>query len=316
MSSILTAPPFAYDKSKNLLLKAVLPFLIIVHHVLIALPSNGLQFIEQYGGHIAMFAFFGMSGFGLVHCYLNKEGYLNGFLKKSLFKLFVPYFSALILFCIYRFTQGTTPIEYFCNTNPLDLVSCSWFIFVLASFYVVFHFVFKYLKTSDTTKVLCICAFVLLYIIALTLRGSTPHHYNRCLSFCIGMFIALYDNKIRSLLIQWQAIVIMLLLASGLVVTFVVSSCSSIFLLSAIVTCLLFILLYSTPSFKAAGIIKFFSSICIEMYVVQGIAIDFVILNLQINSFYAAIPLVLLIDILLAYIVHRIDRWVLRKITV
>ena len=52
------------------------------------------------------------------------------------------------------------------------------------------------------------------------------------------------------------------------------------------------------------------------MYVVQGIAIDFVILNLQINSFYAAIPLVLLIDILLAYIVHRIDRWVLRKITV
>ena len=58
MSSILTAPLFAYDKSKNLLLKAVLPFLIIVHHVLIALPSNGLQFIEQYGGHIAMFAFF------------------------------------------------------------------------------------------------------------------------------------------------------------------------------------------------------------------------------------------------------------------
>lgn len=41
MSSILTAPLFAYDKSKNLLLKAVLPFLIIVHHVLIALPSNG-----------------------------------------------------------------------------------------------------------------------------------------------------------------------------------------------------------------------------------------------------------------------------------
>ena len=54
MSSILTAPLFAYDKSKNLLLKAVLPFLIIVHHVLIALPSNGLQFIEQCVRHIVL----------------------------------------------------------------------------------------------------------------------------------------------------------------------------------------------------------------------------------------------------------------------
>lgn len=98
MSSILTAPLFAYDKSKNLLLKATLPFLIIVHHALNYLPTNELHFIELYGGHIAMFAFFGMSGYGLMHCYRERKNYLNGFLQRSLCTInhcvySVPHFS-------------------------------------------------------------------------------------------------------------------------------------------------------------------------------------------------------------------------------
>ena len=51
------------------------------------------------------------------------------------------------------------------------------------------------------------------------------------------------------------------------------------------------------------------------MYLVQCIALDFVLQNLKINSFYAAFPIVLIIDIVLAYLVHKVDRWVLKKIS-
>lgn len=52
------------------------------------------------------------------------------------------------------------------------------------------------------------------------------------------------------------------------------------------------------------------------MYLVQGIALDFVLQNLKVHSFYAAFPIVLIIDVVLAYLVHKVDRWVLKKISI
>lgn len=315
MSSYLSSPLFAYDKSKNLLLKATLPFLIIVHHALNYLPTNELHFIELYGGHIAMFAFFGMSGYGLMHCYRERKNYLNGFLQRSFQKLFVPLIIAFILFLIFRFAQGTSPIDYLCNTHWLGYVSFSWFIFCLACFYLFFFLVFKFVMATDLVKVLIVCCLVFAYVVIVKSQTTLAHHYNRCLSFCVGMIVALYDKKIRSLLVRWHVLVLVLGTVLLIIIVHFAFSIYSITLLSVLVGALVFMLLYLIPPIPETRICNFFSSICFEMYIVQGIAFDFVLQNMGIKSFYAAIPIVLIIDIVLAYLVHKVDRWVLKKIS-
>lgn len=100
---------YTYDKQKMNLLKAILPLIIIIHHIA-PYGYNGIQTIASLGD-IVMYIFFAMSGYGLVTSYLRNNEYLNGFLKKSLTKLFIPYLVAMLLFVVYRYINGIDNIE-------------------------------------------------------------------------------------------------------------------------------------------------------------------------------------------------------------
>lgn len=100
LKQLFIHPLYSYDKSKVNWLKAIFPVMIIVHHIS-NLGYTGLEHMKSVNS-IIMPLFFAMSGFGLVISYKNNENYIQGFLKKSLTKLFVPYLIALIAFVIYR----------------------------------------------------------------------------------------------------------------------------------------------------------------------------------------------------------------------
>lgn len=310
------APLFSYDKSKNLLLKGILPFLIIVHHTM---QSFNLSMNTLFGDPV-MFVFFAMSGYGLVSSYQNRKDYLNGFLKRQLLKLFVPYLSAFILIVIFKYCQGISLIEYFSSTPFLSIVPFSWFIFCLSLFYVFFYFVFKYVKGSNLTKVLTVCVLVLAYILVLRELSWASWLYNRCFPFCVGMFFALYDSKIRSVFVQWQvltllALNVLIVIALGLLFyvlrfSFPFSTC----FFSIFVGIALFLFLYSIPPISESRIIRFFSSISLEMYILQYIAIALIVQVIGINSFILALPFIFLIDILIAYPIHKFNSTVISKL--
>lgn len=100
LKQLFIHPLYSYDKSKVNWLKAIFPVMIIVHHIS-NLGYTGLEHMKSVNS-IIMPLFFAMSGFGLVISYKNNENYIQGFLKRSLTKLFVPYLIALIAFVIYR----------------------------------------------------------------------------------------------------------------------------------------------------------------------------------------------------------------------
>ena len=100
---------YDYDKQKANLLKSILPFIIIVHH-LANLKFEGIGKIGSLGDP-AMYTFFAMSGYGLVVSYKKNVEYINGFLRRSLPKLFIPYFIALVLFVVYRYIEGIDQFE-------------------------------------------------------------------------------------------------------------------------------------------------------------------------------------------------------------
>ena len=295
---------YDYDRQKANLLKAIFPFLIIIHH----LEKYNLLGIEAFSwiGIRVMYLFFAMSGYGLVISYIKRPGYIDGFLRRSLPKLFIPYLIIFILFVIYRHLEGVDQIELFKSVGLLSFIPTSWFIYVLSLFYIFFYVIFKYVKSSSAIKVLLTSALVLVYCVIAPYIGIAFWRYNKCPAFVIGMVFALVNSSIREKFVRWQALVCV-----GFFCVFINMPLGlklDPYLYSSIMFLLMFCLPYRGT--RIGSVVNFFSSISLEMFIVQYIPIYLVMDHLVFNKSYTStaiiIILVLLLDVFLAYVVNKI----------
>lgn len=294
-----------YDKSKVILLKIILTLVVILHHIYNeGFPAIG--FIGAIGGNIAMYLFFAMSGYGLTISYLKNENYIYGFLHRSLTKLYIPYIIALIAFVIYRYAEGIDQIALLKEKGLLSFVPTSWFIWVLSYFYIFFFIVFRYVKASNLTKVLLTCALVMAYVFIAPYLGFESHRYNRCPSFCVGMFFALYNDPIKKKFVRWHAwfVLIVLLALLGLRV----AHCFD----PIIYPIALFILMYIFKGVRELRITKFLSSISMEMFIIQFLPIYIAINDLHLTSTIGVVVFVLIVNVTLAYAMHLLVKVILR----
>ena len=196
-------PLYPYNKSKVNWLKAFFPVIIIVHHIS-NLGYTGLEYMQGINA-IIIPIFFAMSGYGVVICYKNNYNYINGFLKRSLTKLFVPYLIALVSFVVYRELGGVNQIELMKEKGLMSFVPTSWFIWTLSYFYIFFFIVFRYCKSSIGIKVSIVCVMVLAYTLIAPYFGLSTWRYRSNPGFCIGMIFALFDEDIKIKFVRWQA---------------------------------------------------------------------------------------------------------------
>lgn len=292
----LMRPLFSYDKPKVNALKAILPLIIIIHHI----ANEGFAGVRHIGmlGNFAMYIFFAMSGYGLTISYIKNRQYIDGFLKKSLTKLFAPYFVALAAFVIYRHFHGVDQVALFQEKGLWFFVPTSWYIYVLSYFYIFFFVVFRYVKSTVTVKVVLTCALVASYVIVAPHIGIESWRYNRCPAFCVGMFFALYDNHIRTHFVRWQAL-------AAFIALFALTVFPHGHVIKPLITpTALFCLMYCLPPSDNSAIVKFLSSISLEMFIMQFIPIYVVTQDMGIRNTFAVVGVVLLMDIALAYLVH------------
>lgn len=308
--AMLFTPPhtlWEYDKKKVCVLKAILAIVIILHHIYNK-GYNDLWFIGTNGGNIAMYLFFAMSGYGLTISYIKKGRYINGFLQRSLTKLFVPYVVALIAFVVYRQMEGIDQVALFKEKGLFSFVPTSWFIWILAFFYIFFFVSFRYVKSSVLIKVLVTCALVMGYVLIAPHIGIEMHRYNRCPAFCVGMFFALYDERIRSRYVRWHALVVLLILMAF----FCQPHGHSLDSLAYPVA--LFTLMYLIKDVKELRIVRFLSSISMEMFIIQFLPIYLAINDLKLTSTVAVVTFVLVLDVMLAYVMHVLIKSIMQRI--
>ena len=119
-----------YNLAKVHLFKAVLPVLIILHHF--SFFYGYPPYFEKLGLPLVA-CFFMMSGYGLMTSWLKKgSSYLDGFLKHSTLKLFVPYMLALLAYIpIALLDTQKSLLAYFMETDFIDWLRYSWFVWVL-----------------------------------------------------------------------------------------------------------------------------------------------------------------------------------------
>lgn len=293
--SKLFTPPSEYDKKKVCVLKAILPIIIIIHHI----HNFGYLGLEGFGGmgNIAMYFFFAMSGYGLTISYLKNIQYLKGFLQRSLLKLFIPYIIALIAFVVYRYFEGIDQVILFKEKGLFSLVPTSWFVWVLSYFYIFFFVVFRYVKSDNIVKVLLVCSLVVGYILLARHIGIESHQYNRCPAFCVGMMFAFYDGKIRSKFSRLNVLI-------GLFVFVAIMAYVGRQFDSILCPSVLFLLMYLITDIREFRIVKFLSSISMEMFIIQFLPIYIAVDDLRLSSTFGVVMFVLMLDIMLAYTMH------------
>ena len=180
----------------------------------------------------------------------------------------------------------------------MPFVPASWFIWTLSYFYIFFYLVFRYCKATIGTKVIIVCCMVLLYTFVAPHIGIPYWRYRSNPGFCVGMLFALFDESIRKNIVRWQVFLVLcaILAVIKLHLPYFPISCLSSFAM--------FLLMYMVKGLKENIIVRFLSSISLEMYIIQFIPIYIVMNDMHVTSTSEMVLLTLGFDIVLAYIMH------------
>lgn len=296
LKQFVSHPLYIYDKTKVNWLKAIFPIIIIIHHIS-NFGYSGMSFMNTIDAFI-MPMFFAMSGYGLVICYKNRNNYIYGFLKRSLSKLFVPYLIALICFVTYREWGGQNQLELLRNEGLMSFVPTSWFIWTLSYFYIFFYIVFRSSKATIGVKVLLVCGLVLAYTWIAPRIGIPFWRYRSNPGFCVGMIFALFDENIRRTFVRWQVFLVLCAILA------VIKLHLPHFPISCLFPFAMFLLMYMVKGLKENIIVRFLSSISLEMYIIQCIPIYILMNDIQVKSTVEMVCLTIVLDVILAYLMH------------
>ena len=325
---------------------------VILHHV--------TQIVTQYGrfnkglinvmvdaGVFFTALFFFCSGYGLVTSLLQKEEYLNVFLKKRLSAVVVPFYVCNLLFILVSLIAGARP-------KPLELVlylsglvmlnDQMWFIVELAVLYVIFYLCYR--KRKEGSVALWKMAVILVVMTAVSLllgHDGLPDSqglwffgewwYNTTWTFFVGMVVAKYREQVVSFAKRWYKC----LLPAGIVV-FPVMYGATMYMIGHVgywaewpghrgylekfltfcvqaPTVIIFVLLLFLISMKVQfgnRMLAFLSVIALEMYLLQNIFITYLRPFLKVDVLYYIG--VYACTILLAFVVHKVDQKIIKGI--
>lgn len=324
---------------------------VILHHVTQTVTQygrydKGLINIMVDAGVFFTALFFFCSGYGLVTSLLQKEDYLNGFLRKRLPAVIVPFYMCNLLFILVSLAAGARPkpLELLLYLSGLVMLNDQmWFIVELAVLYAAFYMLFR--KRKEGTLPLWKMAVVLVIMTTVSLllgHDGLPDSqglwffgewwYNTTWTFFVGMLVA----KNKDTVVGWaKRCYKWLLPLSGLL--FVGMYKATMFMLGHVgywkewpgyrgylekfltfcvqaPTVIIFVLLLFLISMKVQfgnKILAFLSVSALEMYLLQNIFITYLRPVLKVDLlFYIG---VYVCTILLAFFIHWLDYKIIRR---
>lgn len=123
--------------------KGLFAILIVCHHIALSVSNLPIYLIPlKYIGFSVVGYFLFVSGYGLMYGYKNKNDYLNGFIRKKISRILLPYLCIQIVWLLYCICTGKfVLIEYiqnFCGGGT------NWFVIMIILYYVVWYLAFSH----------------------------------------------------------------------------------------------------------------------------------------------------------------------------
>lgn len=292
---------YDFEKEKSVWLKAILPFLIIIHHcACMGVPHLGPM---KLAGVTVCTWFFLISGYGLMASYMLKgKVYLTGFIRKRISKIAIPYLIALVVYLGWcMFVQHTNMYDYFALQSFDKWLPYSWFIFVIMGGYCLFYLAFKYLPVS--AAVFTFISVSIAYIVILGILGVPRYWYGGSLGIAIGILWRRYEDVIKH--IMSSNVISIILFVAALTLWILFSKYINFKEFHPVFTStMLMVVIHHVRFPKIRGCVRFLSDISFELYLFQAIAMRIVFDYLGFAPSWSAMMLLLLMDIVISAIFH------------
>ena len=306
-SKITKFIPSYFSIEKTNVLKAILPFGIIVHHISFNFPQNILLNDFHFTGPYIVGIFFFISGYALEFQYNKNKLNLHELvrrIKKILIPLILP--SIIYLFLI-TFIEKQT-INEILETNFNNgqiLLPHTWFITILIAMYILYY-ISRHLFTNNHTYLLFLLFIFTLFFILIKKIGNS-HIYSSNYAFIIGIAFKHNEKKIINWASKWSFYLTCLILLGSISICYLDNKpiFKGFTIIGVPLYAFAFILLTTRmPQTKPNKIITFFNNISYEMYLFQSVSI-LLINNLHTTSTLIYVIFILILNIILSFIANK-----------
>ena len=309
----------ALDLETSVCMKGLCAVMIVIGH---CISESENQHLASFNvGWYCVAVFFFWSGYGIANGFMTKSGYLSHFWNVRLQKIFIPFTIANVVyyvvkfFCGFRFGIRSIVLSFL---GQCTIVDNSWYPFAVIVFYVAFYFA---AKRSPAKIAICSRLAVLMVLVtsveAILLTSKEDWWVISNGGFLLGVSIRLFGWNVNDwkkyvsigLIGYFLGLLIMPICNRLLGYSFVayilscnIMSTSIAFILSIIVgklgLCLKILYLLGEWSY--------------ELYLYHGLFI-FLTKTFISNKIGVLIICVLSGSILFSYMMHSVDRYILKK---
>lgn len=307
-----------FSKQATVPLRGLLAIGIVLHHLSLRLVEASpdchwiwLQF--SFWGAPIVAVFFFLSGYGLMVSLITKgQKYLDGFLKKRLFKIVLPLVLCSIVFEATSITLWGGQIADFRKDWPF-LPNC-WFCVTIIIYYFAFYITALLFKSSPIKVAYSMWLFSFVYVFLFKVMDFCNWWYQMVLTINIGMTLAYYETAIRNVLYKYKRTIVLLLF----LLTFLSAywaSCSKtdnfpvgMMVLSLVVGLLIYSSLCLRP-IKSNRLLTFFGRYSFEIYLIHG-----AVISVLFGMAYTYIPRWWHVFTILTFLATFFFAWILRKV--
>lgn len=289
----------SFSKDKASFFKALLPFIIIIHH-------SGFLYKEdfQMAGAFVVALFFFISGYGLESKRLLHRIRVQD-LRIALSKLLLPLVVPIIIYSLLKLLVYKIPLIDFLHNSFGSyqiVLPFTWFVLTLLILYAMF-----YILASVCDKLfasILISVIILASAIAVLLHFGAIYHQS-VLGFVAGVLYKDNEDVVRNVLNREPQIsnifLIVLLCAVTLCCKHILSNCEypRVYVLSFIWPVLAVMLMgYVKPI--ESRVVNFFTGISYELYICQGVA--FLLMDGFMLPIWLNLICVIALDVVIAYL--------------
>ncbi len=261
--------------------------------------------------------FLAFSGYGCMIKIRHNQSYLNGFLKNRVLKVLISFDIAVLMYLLLATIMG---VKYSASTILLSFVgwtslgNSNWYIFAILVMYLLLYCMAKVWKEKHVYVALTVTLGTVLYIVLMVVVGQPARFYSTIMCFPIGVWLAIYKEKIVEVFIKRKVVSLIALLV------LFVPTCMfryNDYIMNFNSCVLIFLVVWFLSQFKVQNkALRFLGKHAFSIYILQRIPM--IILDYKFNWLIkyniAAVIIVWIITFIMAIVFDKFLSVIYRKV--
>lgn len=275
-------------------------------------------------GYVAVSIFFFLSGYGLIYGLNNKNKYLDGFMKKRLTKILIPYISInflYIVFYIFIEKKNLNIFQIIMSFIDLSLNKIAWYIIIILFCYILFYIIFKSFKKKYALIIYSGIMFI--YMILAYVLHLGIWWYISIPTIVLGVFWGEFKNIIDKFIIKYNKFILIMLLITFLIVFSMLYIFNIneglikaiLVLVSELVGTMLVLSIMTRIKVKNKnGIFKHIGEVSLEFYLIHPLIIRLV--HILTKNEIIAIPVIIICTYIIARLLNYFNNYLIKRVGV